>query len=161
ILGDREIGKRDPALALLPEALSPNHHALARGFVTLDGFYDSGESSNTGWSWSTAARTNDFTEKMAPVNYAGRGLQYDAEGMNRLVNVGIADPAARRAANPSTPDDPDLLPGTADVSALDSGHGGARSGSLRDAAPRARKPLRKFGFFGEFTLDAPLPREPA
>jgi len=112
ILGDLEIGNGDPALALLPENLSPNHHALARGFVTLDDFYDSGESSNTGWSWSTAARTNDFTEKTAPVNYAVRGLQYDAEGLNRLVNVGIADPAARRAANPATPDDADLLPGT-------------------------------------------------
>src|SRR5260370_19543882 len=145
ILGDREIGKRDPALALLPEALSPNHHALARGFVTLDGFYDSGESSNTGWSWRTAARTNDFTEKMAPVNYAGRGLQYDAEGMNRLVNVGIADRAARRAANPATPDDPDLLPGTADVAALDSGTGGARARFPSCAPPPARqipRPIR-------------------
>ncbi len=161
VLGDLEIGNGDPALALLPEALSPNHHALARDFVTLDAFYDSGESSNTGWSWSTAARTNDFTEKMAPVNYAGRGLQYDAEGMNRLVNVGIADPAARRAANPSTPDDPDLLPGTADVAALDSGTGGAGVGYLWDAALRAGKTLRNFGFFGDLTLPAPLLREPA
>ncbi len=161
ILGDLEIGNGDPALALLPENLSPNHHALARGFVTLDDFYDSGESSNTGWSWSTAARTNDFTEKTAPVNYAVRGLQYDAEGLNRLVNVGIADPAARRAANPATPDDADLLPGTADVAALDSGTGGAGAGYLWDAALRAGKTLRNFGFFGDFTLDAPLLREPA
>jgi YVTN family beta-propeller protein len=161
ILGDLEIGNGDPALALLPEALSPNHHALARNFVTLDAFYASGESSNTGWSWSTAARTNDFTEKMAPVNYAGRGLQYDAEGMNRLVNVGIAEPAARHAANPATPGDPDLLPGTADVGALDSGTGGAGVGYLWDAALRAGKTLRNFGFYGDLTLPAPLLREPA
>ncbi len=161
ILGDLEIGNGDPALALLPESISPNHHALARSFVTLDDFYDSGESSNTGWSWSTAARTNDFTEKTAPVNYAQRGLQYDAEGLNRLVNVGIADPAARRMANPATPDDPDLLPGTADVAGLDSGSGGAGAGYLWDAALRAGKSLRNFGFFGDFTLDAPLLREPA
>ena len=161
ILGDLEIGNGDPALALLPERLSPNHHALARSFVTLDAFYDSGESSNTGWSWSTAARTNDFTEKMAPVNYAGRGLHYDAEGLNRLVNVGIADPTQRRAANPTTPDDPDLLPGTADAGALDSGTGGAGAGYLWDAALRAGKSLRNFGFFGDFTLPAPLLREPA
>jgi YVTN family beta-propeller protein len=161
ILGDLEIGDGDPALALLPERLSPNHHALARGFVTLDAFHDSGESSNTGWSWSTAARSNDFTEKMAPVNYAGRGLNYDAEGLNRLVNVGIADPAARRTANPATPDDPDLLPGTADVGALDSGADGAGAGYLWDAALRAGKTLRNFGFFGDFTLPAPLLREPA
>src|SRR5260370_33769794 len=121
ILGDREIGKRDPALALLPEALSPNHHALARGFVTLDGFYDSGESSNTGWGWTTAARTHDFTEKMAPVNYAGRGLQYAAEGMNRLGNVGIADQAGRRPSHPAAPRRPPALPRPAELGAVDHG----------------------------------------
>src|SRR5260370_10325964 len=156
ILGDREIGKRDPALALMPEALSPNIHALARGLVTLDAFYDSGESSNTGWSWTTAARTNDFTEKMAPVNYAGRGLQYDAEGMNRLVNVGIADQAGRRQANPPTPDDPDLLPGTADVPALDSGTGGCARGSICGGSLPPPQQLPQFSFFRQFTLAAPL-----
>ncbi len=37
------------------QALTPNHHRLARQFVTLDNFYDSGEVSSTGWTWSTAA----------------------------------------------------------------------------------------------------------
>jgi hypothetical protein len=33
--------------------------------------------------------------------------------------VGHATVAERQAANPVSPDDPDLLPGTADVSAVD------------------------------------------
>ncbi len=75
VLGDLEVGNGDPRLAIFGRALTPNQHALARRFVDLDAFFDSGESSNTGWNWTTAARTNDFTEREAPVNYAGRGLQ--------------------------------------------------------------------------------------
>jgi hypothetical protein len=67
-LGDLEVGNSDPSLSLFPEPISPNHHALARTFVTLDKFYDSGEVSGDGWNWSTAARTTDFTEKTVPVN---------------------------------------------------------------------------------------------
>jgi DNA-binding beta-propeller fold protein YncE len=36
ILGDLEVGNGDPRLTLFPERLSPNHHAFARNFVTLD-----------------------------------------------------------------------------------------------------------------------------
>jgi YVTN family beta-propeller protein len=160
VLGDLEIGNGDPRLALLPERLSPNHHALARQFVTFDNFYDSGETSNTGWVWSTAARTTDLMEKTAPVNYAGRGLSYDSEGLNREVNVGIATTAERRRVNPATPEDPDLLPGTADVAAPDAADGAAGAGYLWDAALKAGKSLRNYGFFGDFTLAAPPLREP-
>ena len=90
MLGDLEVGNGDPKLAVFGRAMTPNQHALARQFVDLDAFFDSGESSNTGWNWSTAARTNDFTEREAPVNYAERGLQYDQEGANRNINVGYA-----------------------------------------------------------------------
>ena len=88
ILGDLEVGNGDPSLTLFPEPLTPNHHALARQFVDLDNFFDSGEVSGDGWNWSTAARTTDFTEKTVPINYAGRGLDYDWEGTNRNINVG-------------------------------------------------------------------------
>ncbi len=159
VLGDLAIGNGDPELALLPEAITPNHHALARSFATLDNFYDSGATSNTGWNWSTAARTTDFTEKTAPVNYAQRGLSYDWEGTNRNVNVGIGDPAARTAANPLTPDDPDLLPGTADVAAPDSAAGEAGAGYLWDAALRAGLSLRNYGFYGD--LSRYDPKHPA
>lgn len=84
VLGDLEVGNGDPHLAILGRALSPNHHALACAFVTLDNFYDSGEQSSTGWTWSTAARAPDLLEKTAPVNYARRGLAYEAEEADRL-----------------------------------------------------------------------------
>ena len=117
VLGDLEVGNGDPSLTVFPEPISPNHHALARDFVTLDNFYDSGGVSGDGWNWSTAARTTDFTEKTVPVNYGGRGLSYDWEGTNRDINVGFATVEDRQAANPLTPSDPDILPGTADVAA--------------------------------------------
>ncbi len=119
ILGDLEPGNGDPRLTLFPRPVTPNHHALARNFVTLDNFLDSGESSNTGWNWSTAARTTDFTEREAPVNYGARGLQYDQEGANRNVNMAQATSAERRVANPVSPEDPDILPGIHDVAAPD------------------------------------------
>ncbi len=39
VLGDLEKGNGDPTLTLFPEAMTPNHHELARRFVTLDNFY--------------------------------------------------------------------------------------------------------------------------
>jgi hypothetical protein len=119
VLGDLEIGNGDPQLTLLGEPLSPSHHALARRFVTLGNFFDSAETSNTGWIWSTAARTTDYTEKAGPVTYADRGMLCDQEGTNRNINLGLATLAERRRAKAATPADPDLLPGMADVAAPD------------------------------------------
>ncbi|QUD87580.1 bifunctional YncE family protein/alkaline phosphatase family protein [Phenylobacterium montanum] len=151
VLGDLEVGNGDPKLAVFGRGLTPNLHQLARQFVDLDAFYDSGESSNTGWNWSTAARTNDFTEREAPVNYAERGLQYDQEGDNRNLNVGLPTAAARKAANPVTPDDPNLLPGTADVAAPDGPGGEAGRGYIWDAALRAGLSVRNYGFYGDLS----------
>jgi DNA-binding beta-propeller fold protein YncE len=151
VLGDLEVGDGDPRLAILGRPLTPNHHALAGAFVDLDNFMDSGESSNTGWNWTTAGRTNDFTEREAPVNYAGRGLQYDQEGANRNVNVGLASPAARIAANPATPEDPNLLVGEADVAAPDGPGGDAGDGYLWNGALRAGLSLRNWGFYGDLS----------
>ncbi len=150
VLGDLGRGNGDAKLTLLGEMYSPNHHALAREFVNLDWFEDAGESSNTGWNWTTAARTTDYTERNAPVNYADRGLTYDAEGDNRDVNVGLAG-AARLAANPLTPPDPDLLAGTADVSAPDGPGGAVGEGYLWNAALRAHKAIRNYGFYGDLS----------
>jgi len=169
VLGDLEIGNGDPRLTLLPEALSPNHHDLARQFVTLDAFEDSGESSNTGWNWTTAARTNDYAERAAPVNYAQRGLSYDHEGDNRNINTGIALAGDRIAANPSTPKDPDLVAGTADVAAPDGPDGAIGEGYIWNAALRAGKSVRNYGFYGDLSryfaapetgLLIPLDRDP-
>ncbi len=147
ILGDLPEGNGDPRLAVFPQPLTPNQHLLASKFVDLDNFDDSGEVSGNGWNWSTAARATQMVEATIPVYYAGRGLSYDYEGDNRNVNVGFATLALRRAANPGTPDDPDLLPGTADVDAPDGPDDDAGMGYLWDAALRAKLSVRNYGFF--------------
>jgi DNA-binding beta-propeller fold protein YncE len=152
VLGDLEVGDGDPRLAIFGAAMTPNQHALARQFVDLDRFFDSGESSNTGWSWTLAARTNDFTEREAPVNYAHRGLQFDQEGDNRNLNVGLASEAARRKLNPAAPADPDTLPGASDVAAPDGPDGDEEHGYLWDNALRAGLSVRNWGFYGDIVL---------
>jgi DNA-binding beta-propeller fold protein YncE len=150
VLGDLERGNGDPALTLFPERLSPNHHGLARKFVTLDNFYTSGEVSGDGWNWSTAARATDSVEKTVPVNYAGHGLDYSYEGGERNINSGIASRAERLRANPLTPEDEDLLPGAANLSAPDAAdddENSAGAGYLWDGALRAKLTLRNYGFF--------------
>ncbi len=147
VLGDLEKGNGDPSLCILPEPVTPNHHRLARQFVTFDNFLDSGETSNTGWNWTTAAMSSDFTEKTAPVNYAGRGLQYDWEGGNRNINVGLTF-EERRALYTNYPDDRDMLAGSADVAAPDGPESEAGTGYLWDAALRAGKSIRNYGCFG-------------
>jgi len=155
VLGDLPVGDGDPNLALFGAALTPNHHALASGFVDLDAFFDSGESSNTGWNWTTAARTNDFTEREAPVNYAERGLQYDQEGTNRNINVGYATSGERVGANPVSPADPNVLAGARDVAGLDGPGGEEGRGYIWDAALRAGLWVRNWGFYGDLVRESP------
>jgi DNA-binding beta-propeller fold protein YncE len=153
VLGDLEVGNGDPSLAEFPEPLTPNHHGLARNFVTLDNFLDSGEVSGVGWNWTVAARTTDYTEKTVPANYAGRGFEYDWEAMNRNINIGIGSIAERVKAQPllgSSPD-PNLLPGTNDVAAPDSAGGENGAGYLWDEVLRAGKSVRNYGFFCDLT----------
>jgi DNA-binding beta-propeller fold protein YncE len=155
VLGDLGRGDGDPKLELFPEAIAPNHHAIARQFVDLDAFRDSGESSNTGWDWSTAARTNDFTERAGPVNYGGRGMQYDQEGGARNVNVAIGDAKARHAARARSPDDPNLLAGSAGVADLDGPDADEGEGYIWDAALKAGIGVRNWGFFGDLARYSP------
>ena len=146
VLGDLEVGNGDPHLAILGKALSPNHHRLARQFVTFDNFYDSGEQSSTGWTWSTAARVPDLLEKTAPVNYAKRGLAYEAEEADRFVYT-QQTPQERHAANPALSPDPDLLPGPALLTAPDPDDDDRpNQGFLWNAAIRAGITVRNYGF---------------
>jgi YVTN family beta-propeller protein len=152
ILGDLSKGNGDPAIVVYPNAITPNLHALANNFVDLDNFYDSGEVSGDGWNWSTSARAADTIEKTEPINYAGRGLNYDYEGTNRNVNVGYATPAERAAAFPAYNSLPpsvanSLLLGTHDVSAPDSPEGEEGAGYLWNSALRAGLNVRNYGFF--------------
>jgi len=86
ILGDLKdasgnpIGNGDPALTEFGEAITPNHHGLARTFVTLDNFMDTAEVSYDGWAWSTSAQAPDVVEHQFPVAYAARGLSLDGGG---------------------------------------------------------------------------------
>ena len=166
VLGDLDIGNGDPHLAILGNALSPNHHRLARQFVTLDNFYDSGEQSSTGWNWSTAARATDLMERTAPVNYAGRGLSYESEEWDRNIHL-QQTPAERLATDPSLSPDPDLLPGPALLTAPDAdADDRPNQGYLWDAAIRAGLSVRNYGFADASNYDAgapgamPLVREP-
>jgi len=166
MLGDLPAGNGDPNLTQFPEVVTPNQHALAKQFVQLDNFYDASNVSYEGWQWSTAARSVDTTEKTYSVNYARRGLSYDSEGTDRNINVAYPNAAARQAANPVTPSDPDLLPGPRNEEDIDGpgkreehNTGQARqkedsddpfgqegAGYLWDAAIRARLTVRNYGF---------------
>jgi hypothetical protein len=159
ILGDLPRGNGDKTLTEFGERITPNFHRIASEFVDLDNFYNSGEVSGDGWPWSTSGRESDFGVKANAVNYAGRGLQYEFEGTNRDINIGLATLKERREANPKMPDDPDLLPGTANVAEPD-GPEGAKQGKgyLWDAVLRAGLTFREYGAMSDMAADAP--REP-
>jgi YVTN family beta-propeller protein len=80
VLGDLGRGNGDPQLAILGEDVTPNAHALAREFVTLDNFYVDAEVSYDGHAFSTGAYATDAVEKIWPTYYGGRGGQYLSEG---------------------------------------------------------------------------------
>jgi len=159
ILGDLDRGNGDPALTEFGERITPNFHNIARQFVDLDNFYNSGEVSGDGWPWSTSARESDFGEKAVVLNYANRGTNYEYEGLNRDINVGLKTLAQRKTANPKTPSDPDLLPGAINVAEPDGPGDSPRSkGYIWDAVLRAGLTFREYGCMSDTTLDAP--REP-
>jgi DNA-binding beta-propeller fold protein YncE len=166
VLGDLDVGNGDPHLAILGKDLSPNHHRLARQFVTLDNFYDSGEVSAAGWSWSTAARATDMLEKSVPVTYADRGLSYESEEILRNIHP-QQTMAERYATDPTLSKDPDLLPGPALLTAPDPDEDDKPDqGYLWDAAIRAGLTVRNYGFSDASNYDPaapggkPLIREP-
>jgi YVTN family beta-propeller protein len=168
VLGDLKKGNGDPKLTLFPQQMSPNHHELARRFVTLDNFYATGEVSGDGWNWSTAARATDLVERTIPMNYAQRGMPYEVEGMNRGINVGAGSPHDRRTEGLEHAED--QLPGNADVAAPDSPEGEAGAGYLWDDVLRSGLSLRNYGFFVDLARyaasaktkpEVPLLRDPA
>jgi YVTN family beta-propeller protein len=80
VLGDLEKGNGDPSMTIFPEPVTPNHHELARRFVTLDNFYCDGEVSADGWTWATAANANTYNQKNWPLDYGIYGRAYDFGG---------------------------------------------------------------------------------
>lgn len=131
VLGDMKEGNGDPDICLFPEAITPNHHAIAREFVLLDNFYVESEVSADGHEWSMAAYATDFVEKVWPLVYRSpkaNKLTYPAEGSydhiarpaggylwDRAKEAGISYRSyGEWVRNGKTPDDP----GTAAVPAL-------------------------------------------
>ncbi len=156
VLGDLAVGNGDPSLVEFGEATTPNLHRLASQFVDLDNFYVTSEVSMDGWPWSTGAHATDVVERQMPLIYAGRGLSSDSFGDNRNVNVSYATLAERLAANPLTPNDPDVMAGTADVAAPDGPDDDEQgTGFLWNAALRAGLSLRNYGFFVDLAYDVP------
>ena len=148
ILGDLTNGANaDPVLAQFPSFVTPNFHNFANNFVTFDNFDDSSMVSMDGWQWSTAARALDTNEKCVTINYGKGGCNYDSEGTARNVNVAITGVAARKAVQPIYPNDPNLLPGTANEVAADGPEGQQGLGYIWDAALNAGLTVRNYGFY--------------
>ena len=174
VLGDLTNGANaDPSLAVFGRGITPNEHRLANNFVTLDNFFDAGDVSLDGWSWTTQGRTTDSVAKNMPVNYGGRGVSYDTEGQNRNISIGNvgatpdATVAAREAAFPGYTASlaalkggaVNVLPGAANVGAIDAPQA-VQGGYLWDSALRAGLTVRNYGFLVDLTryfLPATLP----
>jgi YVTN family beta-propeller protein len=79
--GPNPIGNGEPQLCLFPEAVTPNHHKIAKEFVLLDNFYVDGEVSADGHEWTMGAYATDFVEKIWPLSYrGGKVFGYPSEG---------------------------------------------------------------------------------
>lgn len=76
IFGDLGRGNGDPSLTLFGRDISPNHHALAESFVTLDNFYANGEISVLGHSFTTSGYASPFSEWLGNASYSGRFKGY-------------------------------------------------------------------------------------
>ncbi len=85
--GDLPKANGDASLCLFPREVTPNQHALAERFGTLDNFYVCAEVSADGWNWSTSGMASAYTERNVFYNYSGRGRAYDFEGTNNGVAV--------------------------------------------------------------------------
>ena len=88
ILGDLGRGDGDPSLAIFGADVTPNTHALADRFVTLDNFYSDGDVSVDGWSWSNGAFGNNYLERNWPLDYGSYGRPEDFGGFGNNETAG-------------------------------------------------------------------------
>ncbi|AHG93810.1 phosphoesterase (plasmid) [Gemmatirosa kalamazoonensis] len=79
ILGDLGRGDGDSSLVMYGRDVTPNAHALAEQFVTLDHFFASGGNSADGHQWLTQANETEYP--MWPLYY---GRSYPSEGNDPL-----------------------------------------------------------------------------
>ena len=169
VLGDLQNGSNgDARLTSFPYVVAPNHHELAKRFVTLDNFYTSGDVSADGWNWSVQARANEYTTRATPIAYASSGFSFDWNGANRGLNLAVPARGGRDQfdARATTLLDPSgsssVLPGGKDIAAT-AGDGdeapGASGGFLWDAVLRAGKSVRHYGMYSDeayYTIGVPF-----
>ncbi|HEY7233436.1 MAG TPA: bifunctional YncE family protein/alkaline phosphatase family protein [Gemmatimonadaceae bacterium] len=79
VLGDLGRGDGDSSLVIYGRDVTPNQHALAEQFVTLDRIFASGGNSADGHQWLTQANETEYA--LWPL-YAGRS--YPSEGIDPL-----------------------------------------------------------------------------
>jgi YVTN family beta-propeller protein len=66
-------GNGEPRLAIYGEAVSPNHHQLARDYALFDNLYCNGEVSMDGHSWCDAAMCTDYKQRCWMASYSRHG----------------------------------------------------------------------------------------
>jgi YVTN family beta-propeller protein len=145
------LGNGAPGLTLFGANVTPNQHALAMRFVTLDNFYDCGEVSGDGWPWSTGSMANEYVIKNLPYNYSGRGRQYDFEGANNNLLTG-GHPAKDPDGGTLSQFYPNGAPVIPDV-------GQAPGSHIWDTVQNAGLTYRNYGFFysfGQARTNAPV-----
>ena len=92
VLGDlrdaqgRPLGNGEPELAIFGEAITPNHHQLAREYVLLDNLYSNSEVSADGHSWCDAAIATDFNQRSWIMSYSRHGRLPGNEEMENPAN---------------------------------------------------------------------------
>ena len=69
----RPAGNGDSNLVMYGEAVTPNHHQIAREYVLLDNLYCNGEVSVDGHSWCDAAIATDYTQRSWILSYSKHG----------------------------------------------------------------------------------------
>jgi len=157
VLGDLTNGSNtDPSLNQFGQAITPNFHALASNFVTLDNFTDPGDGSMDGWSYALQGRVTNTETISQHINYGGHGLSYESEGDNRNVPVNLPTVAERDASfgvgsTLFSTGSAGLPGGTANLLTGDGDHAssdapfGEQEGYIFDAVLKAGKTVRDYG----------------
>ena len=89
VFGDIQEARSEPSLCFFPDAVTPNHHALARRFGVLDNYYCNGVLSADGHSWATEGNVTPYLERAFggfarsytfgddPITYSSSGFLWD------------------------------------------------------------------------------------
>jgi hypothetical protein len=70
----KHAGNGDPNITMFGEAVTPNHHEIAREYVLMDNLYCNSEVSVDGHSWCDAAIATDFNERSWMLSYSKHGV---------------------------------------------------------------------------------------